>query len=100
MTEDDATLTPELLRAAGIALFGDQWVAPLAHDQAVSVRAMERWAAGSVDTPPGLASEVMDLCRHRATMFRAMAASYAARAQAVDDAAKAIARHVAAGAST
>lgn len=100
MTETDtddqqATLSPELLRKAGTALFGDGWIAPLAYDQAVSVRAMERWAAGTLDPPPGLAAEVVALCQHRAEMFRTLAATYATRATAIDDAAKAIARHVA-----
>ena len=92
-TDDDAPLiTPEALRRAGAALFGDGWIAPLAYDLGVSVRACERWAAGTQEPPPGLAADILDLCRHRAEMVRNLAVVYVDRAESIDAAAREIAR--------
>ena len=97
--DDSPLISPEALRRAGTALFGEMWFAPLAYDLGVSVRACERWAAGTQDPPPGLASDIIDLCQHRAKMVRALAVLHEARARAIDDAAREIARALAKRAS-
>ena len=47
-------MTPELLRAAGEAFYGDQWVSPLARDLSVSARTIHRWVRGDNPIPSGV----------------------------------------------
>jgi hypothetical protein len=59
------TLTPDLLTAAGEALFGPRWQTDLAAALAVSDRTMRRWAAGQAEIPDGVAGELAQLLRRR-----------------------------------
>jgi hypothetical protein len=42
----------EALRRIGQALYGDDWVSPLARDLKISPRTMQRWASGARDEAP------------------------------------------------
>lgn len=50
-------MTPELLEQVGEALYGPRWQSELARHLDVSIRTMQRWAAGTVPAPPKLAAE-------------------------------------------
>ena len=56
---------PELLEAAGRALYGDHWVADLAHALDVAERTVRRWLAGQFPIPPGIWPELETLCADR-----------------------------------
>lgn len=58
-------MTPSDLRAAGEALFGQQWQSPLARDLGVSDRSMRRWVAGTHPIPDRLQGEVAKLIQKR-----------------------------------
>jgi hypothetical protein len=83
---------PETLRAVGEALFGESWIAPLAADLGVNVRTVERWATGKQETFPGLADELLSLCKGRAESMRKLAVRFEERARAVDRAMLTLAR--------
>ena len=65
-------MSPDLLRDAGEALYGDQWQAALARDLEVSDRTMRRWAAGDFSIPPTLAAELRDILRERGLTLAAV----------------------------
>lgn len=44
-------LTPDFLARAGTALFGAQWVSPLARELNVTPRTMRRWKSGASPIP-------------------------------------------------
>jgi hypothetical protein len=50
-------MTPALLEAVGRALYGEYWRDPLAADLGVSVRSVQRWAAGEFNIPEGIAGD-------------------------------------------
>ncbi|MFH6786661.1 hypothetical protein [Methylobacterium sp. MA0201] len=54
-------MTPYLLAASGVALFGDEWRRPLAAALGVDPRLMQRWAAGQRDIPPSVAPALLAL---------------------------------------
>lgn len=58
-------MTPDLLKAAGAALFGPRWPAELAAALGISDRTLRRWAAGQADIPAGIAGEIEQLLRQR-----------------------------------
>ncbi len=53
------------LNAVGAALYGPQWQSQLARDLGVSIRTMQRWAAGQFSIPDGVWPEISDLCDDR-----------------------------------
>ena len=47
-----------------MALFGAEWVSPMARELGVALRTVQRWAAGTVAVPPGvLDHDVPELLR-------------------------------------
>lgn len=61
------------MREAGEALYGALWQSPLARDLNVSVRTMQRWAAGEFAIPDGVWAELAKLCRRRGLELAAIA---------------------------
>lgn len=59
------TFTHDHLNAVGAALYGPQWQSQLARDLDVSVRTMQRWAAGEFEIPEGVWSDIAKLCKTR-----------------------------------
>lgn len=57
---DNLTIT-----ALGRAMFGPRWVSEVAREIGVSVRHMQRIAAGSQEVAPGIADDVIVLARSR-----------------------------------
>ena len=53
------------LRTAGEALYGACWQSDLARALGVSVRTVQRWAAGRTEPPHGVWSDLAGLCRSR-----------------------------------
>jgi hypothetical protein len=53
------------LKDVGEALYGDQWINPLADDLEVSQRTMRRWATGTADIPVGVWEDLLELMRFR-----------------------------------
>ena len=78
--------TQQRLTDIGRAIYGDEWISPLARDLQVALRTVQRWAAGEFEVPawvfereaPALcrravAAGVADVLERRATTIRAMA---------------------------
>jgi len=57
-------MTPEQLENVGRRLFGHRWQTPMAGALSVAVRTVQRWAAGQVDIPKGVAAAVTRLDGH------------------------------------
>lgn len=62
-----------LLVEAGEALYGPRWQSELARDLDVSIRTMQRWAAGTTDVPAGLYLDLLRLTQERAAVLDALA---------------------------
>lgn len=62
-----------LLVEAGEALYGPRWQSDLARDLDVSIRTMQRWAAGTTDVPSGLYIDLLRLTQERAAVLDALA---------------------------
>lgn len=77
-------MTPDLLAAAGEALYGSEWRRPLAAALGVDARLMQRWAAGQRNIPETVAPALLGLLGREA-------AGLEGRAQAMRRAAAAIA---------
>ena len=60
-----ATIPAELFRRAGVALFGDQYVAPMAVALGVDKNTVGKWAAGKTRVPPGAWLEVRAMIEDR-----------------------------------
>jgi hypothetical protein len=58
-------MTPELLKHAGVALYGPQWHRALAADLGIADRTIRRWIAGSFPIPAAVALELADICHDR-----------------------------------
>lgn len=58
-------MTPKILHAVGTALFGPRWQSDLARAVDVSERTMRRWAAGDVEMPEGLRTDILVLIYRR-----------------------------------
>jgi len=65
-------MTPDLLRAAGEALYGASWRAPLARDLCVSDRTIQRWIRGDHPIPDGLDLSLATLCHDRGRVLQAI----------------------------
>lgn len=59
-------MTPDLLAAAGAALYGPRWQSEIARDLDVSDRTVRRWVAGDQPVPPGVAVDLLRLLTERA----------------------------------
>lgn len=51
------------LRAIGLAIYGENWSRPLAAALGVSMRIVQRWAAGQTPIPADIAANVRELAR-------------------------------------
>jgi len=58
-------MTPDLLKAAGKALYGPRWQTALAADLEVADRTVQRWAAGDSPIPEGVSGDVWLLLNWR-----------------------------------
>lgn len=59
-------MTPaDLLRAVGVALYGEQWQNDLGRDLDVNARQIRRWLAGQYDPPPGVWAALSTICEKR-----------------------------------
>lgn len=62
-----------LLHECGNALYGPRWQSELARELDVSIRTMQRWAAGTADVPGGLYADLLCLTQKRAAVLDALA---------------------------
>ena len=62
-------MTPELLLAAGEALYGASWRAPLARDLGVSDRTIQRWIRGENPIPVDAQSLLLTICEQHACIM-------------------------------
>lgn len=62
-----------LLVEAGEALYGPRWQSDMARDLDVSIRTMQRWAAGTTDVPQGLYVDLLRLTQEHAAKLDALA---------------------------
>lgn len=60
-------MSPDALRAAGKALYGERWQSPLADSLAVNRRSVKRWVDGDWPIPDRIAAEVDALLAERQT---------------------------------
>ena len=67
------TLNNETLRTAGEALYGSLWQSDLARELGVSIRTMQRWAAGQFAIPLDVWPEIATLCRKRGAALTKLA---------------------------
>jgi hypothetical protein len=56
-------ITPKLLRAAGVALYGERWHPALADALGINVRSIQRMAAGKREIPERFRAELAGLCK-------------------------------------
>jgi hypothetical protein len=77
MTDSNATL----LCRAGVALYGEQWQAPLARLLSVSLRRVQYYAAEARQPPDSMLLEVAGHLRGRAAECHALALILSERAQ-------------------
>ena len=68
-----AAITPEELRAAGEALYGEQWQSPLARVLGVDSRRVRHWLEGDRPIPAGIRAELVAELRSRAEQAAATA---------------------------
>jgi hypothetical protein len=64
-------LPADLVAAVGEALFGRDWVAPLARALNVADRTVHRWKAGDARATPRIAPELLQLLDERAAAITA-----------------------------
>jgi hypothetical protein len=55
----------DLLRAAGVALYGQRWQSDLARDLDVAIRSVQRWDAGTHPIPDTIWPELLELLKNR-----------------------------------
>lgn len=61
-----------LLAEVGEALYGPRWQSELARDLDVSIRTMQRWAAGATDVPRGIYLDLLRLTQERLAVLDAL----------------------------
>lgn len=55
-------LPPDLLTRIGVALYGpEEWQLGLSKALQVSVRTVQRWCAGTMDMPPALKEDLVEI---------------------------------------
>ncbi|KMO27744.1 hypothetical protein PUR29_25735 [Methylobacterium ajmalii] len=79
-------MTPDLLAAAGEALFGSEWRRPLASALDVDARLMQRWAAGQRGIPDTVAPALLALLEREASPLEARALALRRAAAAIAEA--------------
>jgi transcriptional regulator GlxA family with amidase domain len=62
-----------LLFECGEALYGPRWQSELARDLSVSIRTMQRWAAGATDVPAGIYLDLLRLTQERSAVLDELA---------------------------
>lgn len=62
-----------LLLDCGEALYGSLWQRALARDLGVSDRTVRRWAAGAIDPPVGIYTDLLRLTQERAARLDGLA---------------------------
>ncbi len=77
-------MTPDLLAAAGEALFGPEWRRPLASALGVDARLVQRWAAGQRGIPPEVAPALLALLEREASPLEARALALRRAAAAIE----------------
>lgn len=61
----EVTSEMSLLHEAGEALYGPRWQSDLARDLGCNLRTVQRWAADPERVPPGVYTELRELCAAR-----------------------------------
>ena len=56
-------MNKELLKQAGIWLYGDNWRAELSRSLDVKFASVKKWANGEYSIPPGLARDILALVK-------------------------------------
>ena len=64
----------DLFRRAGAALFGPEWIPPLAEAMDINIRTVQRWASGKMPIPFGIWPIILDLIGAHALEAGAVAA--------------------------
>ena len=59
-------MTPDQLRAAGEALYGNRWQRQLSAELGIAERTMRRWLAGRFAIPADVATRIKAIARKRA----------------------------------
>ena len=77
-------MTPDVLAAAGAALFGDEWRRPLAAALDVDARLVQRWAIGQRDFPGTVAPALLALLGREASGLEARAQALRRAAAAIE----------------
>lgn len=70
-------IPPELLNAAGEALFGQDWIVALARALDVDRKTVSRWAAGQTRVTPAIAPELVARLQRKAVQVEATLAALA-----------------------
>jgi hypothetical protein len=65
-------MTPDLLREAGEALYGDLWQSAIARDLGVNDRTVRRWCANDSPMPVSLWYDVKQLVKQRGFLLAAV----------------------------
>ncbi|WP_238229487.1 hypothetical protein [Methylobacterium hispanicum] len=79
-------MRPDLLAAAGEALFGPEWRRPVAAALGVDARLVQRWAAGQRDIPDTVAPALLALLGREASALEAQALALRRAAAAIEEA--------------
>jgi hypothetical protein len=58
--------TPELIRAAGEALFGSRWQTDLGDELGINRRTVQRWVSGQNEPMPGVWADLEAMLSERA----------------------------------
>ena len=66
-------MTADFIVAAGRALYGERWQAPLARDLGVSHRTVRRWVSGESPMPEGVEADLRALLAEREQKIRGLA---------------------------
>ncbi len=77
-------MTPDLLAAAGEALFGPEWRRPLAAALGVDARLVQRWAAGQREMSDSAIRNLLDLLGQEASGLEAQALDMRRAAAAIE----------------
>lgn len=60
----------QIIRRAGLALFGDRWQSELARALGVNDRTVRRWSAGEEEPRPGVCADLLQLVAERERELR------------------------------
>ena len=68
-------MTTHRLRRIGEAIYGAEWVSPMARDLSVNLRTMQRWAAGDTAPPDTVFADLKLLAARGGAELRARLAA-------------------------